>query len=123
VGWIVCGVNWSLSLSLEVLESVVPEWLNHHRESWVWCMDRFVPYPFQNNIHRLPNTEMLECLEGVIKAKENPALQVLFFSLVSSLAGSSDIGELNPPLISFIALVCLIWFIAGNEAKDLPGLD
>jgi len=38
-------------------------------------MDRFVPYPFQNNIHHLPSTEMLECLEGVIKAKENPALQ------------------------------------------------
>src|SRR6266545_2590927 len=25
-------------------------WLNHQRESWVWIADRFVPYPFQNNL-------------------------------------------------------------------------
>jgi protoporphyrinogen oxidase len=59
----------------ELLEASIPEWLDHHRESWVWCLDRFVPYPFQNNIHRLPNDKMLESLEGIIKAKENVALQ------------------------------------------------
>src|SRR5277367_4735548 len=26
-------------------------WLHHERESWVWMRDRFIPYPFQNNIH------------------------------------------------------------------------
>ncbi len=25
-------------------------WLTHQRESWVWMKNRFVPYPFQNNI-------------------------------------------------------------------------
>jgi protoporphyrinogen oxidase len=29
-------------------------WLEHERESWVWMKDRFVPYPFQNNIRYLP---------------------------------------------------------------------
>ena len=28
----------------------------HMREAWVWMQGRFVPYPFQNNIHRLPRT-------------------------------------------------------------------
>src|SRR5262245_22385749 len=28
-------------------------WLNHERESWVWIENRFVPYPFQNNIRYL----------------------------------------------------------------------
>src|SRR5581483_2117354 len=29
------------------------EWLWHERQSWIWIAGRFVPYPFQNNIHRL----------------------------------------------------------------------
>jgi protoporphyrinogen oxidase len=32
-------------------------WLEHQRESWVWVRDRFVPYPFQNNIHRLDSND------------------------------------------------------------------
>ena len=27
-------------------------WLHHERESWVWMRERFIPYPFQNNIRR-----------------------------------------------------------------------
>ena len=42
------------------------EWLRHQREAWVWILNRFVPYPFQSNIHRLPRAEMLECLRGLI---------------------------------------------------------
>ncbi|KPK97172.1 MAG: hypothetical protein AMJ95_10525 [Omnitrophica WOR_2 bacterium SM23_72] len=40
-------------------------WLHHERESWVWIKDRFVPYPFQNNIHRLPPEDLKKCLEGL----------------------------------------------------------
>lgn len=40
-------------------------WLHHQRESWVWIYDRFVPYPFQNNIHRLPQKARDECLAGL----------------------------------------------------------
>ena len=36
----------------EVLSGVVPDWVEHQRESWVWMHDRFIPYPLQNNIHR-----------------------------------------------------------------------
>ena len=32
-------------------------WLYHDRESWVWIRDRFVPYPFQLNLHRLPDAD------------------------------------------------------------------
>ncbi len=38
-----------------VMDAVLPDqWLHHQRESWVWIYDRFVPYPFQNNLWRLP---------------------------------------------------------------------
>jgi protoporphyrinogen oxidase len=30
-------------------------------------LDRFIPYPFQNNIRRLPEREMKECLRGLIR--------------------------------------------------------
>ena len=39
-----------------VFESVMQgKYLTHERESWIWVFNRFVPYPFQNNIHHLPS--------------------------------------------------------------------
>ncbi len=49
------------------------DWQEHERESWVWMRNRFVPYPFQNNLHRLPKEEMHECIAGLIRARtRNP---------------------------------------------------
>jgi len=45
-------------------------WLHHQRESWVWIRDRFVPYPFQNNIRRLPHDELVACLLGLMEAAQ-----------------------------------------------------
>ena len=42
------------------------------RESWVWMCDRFLPYPFQNNIKYLPKEVVLECLLGIIEAQKQP---------------------------------------------------
>jgi protoporphyrinogen oxidase len=41
-------------------------WLHHQRESWVWMRDRFIPYPFQNNIDRLPPEDLEKCLAGLV---------------------------------------------------------
>jgi len=55
----------------EVLDALIPEdeWVWHERESWIRTMDRFVPYPFQNNIHRLPEDERNRVLEGLREAE------------------------------------------------------
>jgi len=42
------------------------------RESWIWMADRFVPYPFQNNVKYLPKDQVLECLLGLIDAQRTP---------------------------------------------------
>jgi protoporphyrinogen oxidase len=42
------------------------------RESWVWMCDRFLPYPFQNNIKYLPKEVVYECLLGLIEAQKQP---------------------------------------------------
>jgi protoporphyrinogen oxidase len=40
-------------------------WLHHERESWVWMAERFVPYPFQNNLRYLPPSLMAKALRGL----------------------------------------------------------
>jgi protoporphyrinogen oxidase len=46
-------------------------WLTHTRESWVWVRQRWVPYPFQNNLHRLDPEDRWETVKGLIEANEN----------------------------------------------------
>lgn len=48
-------------------------WHQHDRESWVWVRGRFVPYPFQANIHRLPEADAAEALRGLETAASEPA--------------------------------------------------
>ncbi len=56
----------------EVMEAAIPShlWHHHERESWVWVKDRFVPYPFQNNLKYLPRDAMWSCVEPLIDGKE-----------------------------------------------------
>jgi UDP-galactopyranose mutase len=42
------------------------------REAWVWMFNRWLPYPFQNNIKYLPRPVMLECVSGLIEAQKKP---------------------------------------------------
>ena len=41
-------------------------WVEHQREAWVWMRERWIPYPFQNNIWRLPDDELVRCLTGLV---------------------------------------------------------
>lgn len=43
-------------------------WLEHERESWIWIKNRFVPYPFQLNLHRLDPADRDRCLAGLEQA-------------------------------------------------------
>ena len=42
------------------------------REAWVWMEDRFLPYPFQNNIRHLSRETVLECVLGLMDAQKTP---------------------------------------------------
>jgi protoporphyrinogen oxidase len=48
-------------------------WEEHIRESWVWMRERFIPYPFQHNVWRLPQAELIACLEGMLAVHGQPA--------------------------------------------------
>lgn len=47
-------------------------WIEHVREAWVWMRDRWIPYPFQNNIWRLPSDDLLACLNGLLELQQSP---------------------------------------------------
>ncbi len=49
------------------------EWNAHQRESWVWLLKRFVPYPFQYNLHRLPRETMWQCVNGLFEVLQSGA--------------------------------------------------
>jgi len=50
----------------DAMNFAVEEWNDLERESWVWIHGVWVPYPFQNNIHRLPQGPKLKALEGLL---------------------------------------------------------
>jgi protoporphyrinogen oxidase len=39
------------------------------RECWIRMFDRWVPYPFQNNVRHLPKEACFECISGLIEAQ------------------------------------------------------
>jgi len=47
--------------------------LRHQRESWIRVAGTFVPYPFQNNIRRLPPKLVWECVKGLLDAGREAA--------------------------------------------------
>jgi protoporphyrinogen oxidase len=48
------------------------QWVEHEREAWVRMRDRWVPYPFQNNIGRLPEDDLVACLRGLVELHGRP---------------------------------------------------
>jgi protoporphyrinogen oxidase len=53
----------------------VDGWLYHDRESWVWLRNRFVPYPFQLNLHRLPEEDRARCVRSLISVASAAAVR------------------------------------------------
>ena len=60
----------------------------HMREAWVWMFNRFVPYPFQNNIHRLPPKIFHECYIGIIEAQKRKLTHDNFKNWINSVFGA-----------------------------------
>jgi protoporphyrinogen oxidase len=51
-----------------LMDDLLPDaWVEHERESWVWMRERWIPYPLQNNIGRLPPDDLVACLRGLLE--------------------------------------------------------
>jgi len=69
-------------------------WLRHQRESWVWMRDRFIPYPLQNNIHRLPLDELNRCMKGLLDVSRSPAANPANFGQWIDTTFGSGLAEI-----------------------------
>ena len=50
-----------------LMDRLLPDgWIEHLRESWVYIRDRWIPYPLQNNLWRLPADDLVPCLKGLL---------------------------------------------------------
>jgi protoporphyrinogen oxidase len=130
-----------------VREAVAPDrWTTLVREGWVWHHDRFVPAPFQRNLHRLDPDEIARCVNGLRRRSPSSAptfdawllhhfgdgLADLFFrpfnfkmwgypatSLCTEWTGlPSGSANANVPLVDLDAI------LKGLESgRDAPGWD
>ena len=56
----------------DLMDRALPgAWIQHLRESYIWLRDRFIPYPFQNNLRHLPPDDISTCLKGLIQAQRD----------------------------------------------------
>lgn len=74
-------------------------WLYHDRESWVWVHGRFVPYPFQLNLHRLPDQARDACVEGLERAaaRQSSARPEHFGAWIDATFGDGIAGVFMRP--------------------------
>ncbi len=64
-------------------------WVFHEREAWVRMQERFIPYPIQSNIHRLPRDIFWECIKGIIDIHKNG------HQSISANSGPANSGPAN----------------------------
>lgn len=57
-----------------VQKALGPDALSHTRKSFIRMAGRFIPFPLQNNIHRLPPALMRDCLRGLESAAKGDNL-------------------------------------------------
>lgn len=51
----------------QLLDEIVLDWNHLVREAWVLLGKRWIPYPFQSNIHLLSPEDQKKCLQGLVQ--------------------------------------------------------
>ena len=59
----------------------------HMREAWVWIHGRHVPFPLQNNLHRLPMDEFLASFRDLITVGQQTPSEENFEAYIQSTFG------------------------------------
>jgi len=92
-----------------VLEKMDCDVITVNKKSHIYYKDRYIDFPFQNNIHQLPTNEFIECLYDLYNKKDQNIFN--FTDFVKSNLGDS---------------ICEKFIIPYNEklyACDLNNLD
>lgn len=95
----------------------------HLREAWVWIHGRFVPYPFQNNIHRLPPDVFLECVMGIVEAQKSSPSRETFADWISSIFGDGIADHFMRPYNFKVWAHPLEMMSAHWQGDRVPSVD
>jgi protoporphyrinogen oxidase len=80
-----------------VSEALGDRYYEHQRESWIRILQRWVPYPFQNNVRYLPDDALQECVEGMRNLPGNPAQAGNFREWMDTVFGSGIVKQFMEP--------------------------
>ena len=69
----------------------------HLRESWVRILERWVPYPFQNNVRYLPDAALGECVEGLRNLTGSPEAAANFREWMDAIFGAGIVKYFMEP--------------------------
>ncbi|MBT1071750.1 protoporphyrinogen/coproporphyrinogen oxidase [Pelotalea chapellei] len=78
-------------------EALGDAWYEHQRESWVRILQRWVPYPFQNNVRHLPDEALRECVEGLRSLSGTPGDSANFRDWMHAVFGSGIVKHFMEP--------------------------
>ncbi|MBW3649757.1 MAG: FAD-dependent oxidoreductase [Actinobacteria bacterium] len=72
----------------DLVDKLMEEYTELQREAWVWMEDRFIPYPFQNNIRDLEPQTVYDCVTGLLEAQRQEHNPTNFGEWVQAVMGS-----------------------------------
>ncbi|MBK5276978.1 MAG: FAD-dependent oxidoreductase [Desulfuromonadales bacterium] len=80
-----------------VVEALGDAWYEHQRESWIRILQRWVPYPFQNNVRYLPVDALHECVSGLRELSGSPERTTNFREWMDTVFGRGIVKHFMEP--------------------------
>jgi protoporphyrinogen oxidase len=80
-----------------VEEALGDAYHEHQRESWIRILKSWVPYPFQNNVHYLPDAALKECLDGLRSLSGSPGQTENFRDWMDAVFGKGIVKYFMEP--------------------------
>lgn len=80
-----------------VEDALGSSYYEHQRESWIRVLQRWVPYPFQNNVRYLPDDALRECVSGLRELPESPDRTANFREWMEAVFGRGIVKYFMEP--------------------------
>jgi len=80
-----------------VADALGDAYYEHQRESWIRILQRWIPYPFQNNIRYLPDEALDACIEGLKNLKGDPQAAANFRVWMDAVFGNGIVRYFMEP--------------------------
>jgi len=82
---------------MAVAEVLGNSYYEHQRESWIRILQRWVPYPFQNNVRYLPDDALRECVTGLRELSGSPDRTTNFREWMDTVFGRGIVKYFMEP--------------------------